>query len=121
MNYVVAALASILASESVFHLPFARVASASVATARKSVAVIQSSRISDHWKSRALLHYALLLGVAALKLTLMCGAMLGIVASVGLAGCLFRQDMFHFLMAWPGLGTMTVVSVLYFVGRRRST
>ncbi len=119
MNYVMAALASVLASESVFHLPFERIVSASLSTARKSVAVIQSPRISDHWKARALLRYSAMLLAGTLALALMCGAVLGIVALVGLASHLFKHDLFPFLMAWPGLATMTGVSVLYVVVRRR--
>ena len=119
MNYVMAAVATVLASESALRLPFGRIVSASITTARKSAAVIQSPRISDHWKARAVLRYSLLLLIATLKLTLMCGAVIGIVALVALAGCLFGQDLFRFLTAWPGLGAMTVASVVYIVVRRR--
>jgi len=121
MNYVMAAVATVLASESVFHLPFERIVWASISTARKSVAVIQSPRISDHWKARAVLGYSASLLVATLELALMCGTVLGIIALVGLASCLFAQDLVPFLTSWPGIGTMTGVSVVYIAARRRLT
>ena len=119
MNYVLATVATILASESVFHLPFDRIMWASISTVRKSLAVIQSPRISDHWKERVLLRYAVLLLVNTFKVALMCSTVLGIVALVGLVGYLFGQHLFGFLMAWPGLGTMTGVSVVYIIVRGR--
>jgi hypothetical protein len=119
MNYVTAAAAIAFASELVFHLPFDRVVSFSIATARKSVAVIQSPRISDDWKARAVLRYSVLLLIATLELALMCGAVLGIVVLAGLVGRFFGQDLFRFLASWPGLCTATGVSVAHIAVRRR--
>jgi hypothetical protein len=119
MNYVMAAVATVLASEVVFHLPVQRIASASISTARKAVSVIRSPGISDHWKERALRAYSVALLVAVLELALMCGAVLGVVALVGFAGWLFGQDLFRFLMAWRGLATVSGVSVVYCLARKR--
>jgi hypothetical protein len=119
MSYVMAALAIVLASETVFHLPFDRVLSTSVSTAKKSAAVIQSPRISDHWKARAVSRYAAVMLASTFALALMCGAVVGIVAAVALAGRLFEQDLFGFFMSWPGLGTAAAASMVYVVLRRR--
>lgn len=119
MIYVLAAAATVLASECAFRLPLGRVASYWISTAGKSVAVIRSPRISEHWKARAVLAYSVSLLVTTLELALMFASVLGVVAVAWLAGHLFGRDLLHFLVSWQGLGAVTGVSSVYLVARRR--
>jgi hypothetical protein len=50
-------LLSILAVEYFVHLPFIREARSLFVVGRKSVRAITSTRVSDHWKERVLVHY----------------------------------------------------------------
>ena len=67
MVYLLSALAAIAASETVLRLSLRNTANATLTAARKSLAVIRSPRISEHWKERVLLRYSQELLLGSLK------------------------------------------------------
>ena len=60
-------LLAIVTVEYLRQLPFRRVAEKMLDVARKSLRVLLSKRISDHWKERVLLRYAQLIIVSTLS------------------------------------------------------
>ena len=64
-------LLAIVTVEYFRHLPFGRAVEDLLGVAQKSLGVLHSKRISDHWKERVLLRYAQLIMGSTLSLTLL--------------------------------------------------
>lgn len=67
MSYICALILTVLTVECFIFLPFRKCGKSLLGTAKKSARTVLSNRISDHWKEKILLHYA----IALLKETLM--------------------------------------------------
>lgn len=79
----------------------------------KSVHVIQSSKISDHWKEKVVLSYAIKLGVLSIKLLVFLIVSLSPFYIIDLvAGC-FGLDLMGFLVSPVGLVWSTISGTIY--------
>ena len=119
MVYLLSALAAIAASETVLRLSLRNTANATLTAARKSLAVIRSPRISEHWKERVLLRYSQELLLGSLKIALSVAVVVAIVCFFSSLGYLLERDVFGFLMTWSGFGLVSLVSIGYVLLRRR--
>ncbi len=119
MTYLVTGVAALLAAELMCRLPVTRTAETVLRMAKQSLSVISSSSISDHFKERAILGYALII----LKNTLLLGGYF-VVVLVPIAAVTFIPGRFFvavvpFMFSPEGLLYMTVVATVYFIVRRR--
>ncbi|MCB2129338.1 MAG: hypothetical protein KDE03_09755 [Rhodobacteraceae bacterium] len=93
MVWIFTLVAAALASEALLRLPLMDSVRRVIATSRKSGKVLASKRISDHWKEKVLLNYALTIGKGSiLFFILLCAALL----PVALLGLVFPGG----LAAW---------------------
>lgn len=122
MNYLAVCMLCVLGVELFIRLPFARHISALGSVSRKSARVVSSSKISDHWKEKALQRYSKDMAVASL-LTGFYLLLLGAIASVFAMAIDWLLNItpatLEYLVTAPGLIIATVFSVLYVVGRKR--
>jgi hypothetical protein len=85
MTWILVALAGILASEAMLRLPLIRTAKGLAVVSQKSMHVLASKKISDHWKERILPAYSLRMAKNSVGFFLfLCLALLPVVL-VGLA------------------------------------
>jgi hypothetical protein len=122
MGILLASLLAIVAVEYFLRIPFAARGRALVATARKSARVVQSRRISDHWKEVVLLAYA---GRTARHALVLAAMLFGCIALVVfpaiLLDWLFAPDppTIDAFSSPVGLAAITLVSLLYIALRKR--
>lgn len=64
-------IATLIACELIYQLPFASVLRQILSNMRKSVRVVKSPLISDYWKEKVLLIYSRRIGLATITITLM--------------------------------------------------
>ncbi len=85
MRWFLVALAGVLASEAMLHLPLLHMFRGILDVSRKSMRTLRSKRISDHWKERVLPAYSLRMAKNSVGFFVMLCAALLPVAVVGLA------------------------------------
>ncbi len=85
MLWMLVALAGVLASEAMLRLPLIATIKGVVKVSQKSMRLLQSKRISDHWKERVLPAYSLRMAKGSVGFfLLLCAGLLPVVL-VGLA------------------------------------
>lgn len=122
MAYCFTVLLTFLAIECFLRVPFLSRIQAVTTLVKKVVRMLPSSRISDHWKEKVLLRYALILMVNSLVLFIMLAG--GLLLVVGGA---FVLDLFvtpdpatlETILSLPGVVIMMGASVVYLYGRNR--
>lgn len=116
MIYLVTCLLCLIGIEIFIALSFLHYVKALTMVSQKAVAVMTSSRISDHWKEKVLQRYSGDMAVASLMLGFLLIVLLGIVslASALLDMCLQLEiSSLQFFVTIPGLVTATIFSLLY--------
>jgi hypothetical protein len=113
MNWALAALVSVLFVEVFIRLPLNATIASLLSTMRKSLRVLQSARISDHWKERALRAYSghSLIGSLKLAALLFIALIPAVVAVV--AADYFGAGLQGFLLSPLGILWSTVVAIIY--------
>ena len=83
------------------------------AVADRSLFVIRSSRISDHWKEKAIPAYALKLFISTIKLALYITGLLGafVATYVGILFVLSGEFGFARLMNWETQGVIALAGI----------
>jgi hypothetical protein len=122
MAYLLVALVTILAVELLLRLPLLAEVRNLSALLQKVTRIVSSKRISDHWKEKVLLVYARNLAILTLKLAavLLGTGLAVVVGSIALDWIVKSQvSTVEYLMTPQGIGLATIVSILYFVLRRR--
>ena len=115
--------ALILAVEVVLIAPLSRLLKAAGQQGKKSVRLIRSERISDHWKEVALRHYASVMLRASLGICLWLAVIiavltLGIYASAAVLDTTFA-DQLDQVNSIEYLLASSAVALIYFILRRR--
>ncbi|NQT56824.1 MAG: sulfotransferase [Desulfobacteraceae bacterium] len=122
MGTFFALLLAILAVEYFLYLPFVKEGKKSLVVVQKSVRILSSKRISDHWKERALIRYAQAVIKSTLYLALMLSGLL-----VWMSGSAFLLDKWFnpepttietlaSPMSWIWI---TVIATIYLYARNR--
>lgn len=122
MTYVTLAVLCLLGIELLFRLPLAGPLKRLATSSRKAIRVISSSRISDHWKEKALQRYSLDMARASLGIGLALAALFLALAGLGhlldlLTGG--RTDTLAFAATGRGILAATLVSLVYLAVRKR--
>ncbi|QDT39469.1 hypothetical protein Pan189_38770 [Stratiformator vulcanicus] len=110
---------SVLIAELLCRIPMGRRVARIGSVARRSSRVIVSSRVSDHWKERAILRYSAQLSVdttvIALWFVMVAGAVIGFdrLCAFGL-----RFSLFDYALTFGGLMLATGSSTLWLIARR---
>ncbi len=115
------AVATIVACEVALRSPLIRMLSTLTGSARKAGSVVRSDRISDHWKEKVLLTYALRIMGASLGLLL---CLIAIAIPVVLAASVVEGSLAAgsaLLLRPLPLVLMIAVGVVWIWGRRRLT
>ena len=122
MNYVGCLLISVLAVEVLLRIPILPTVSSMHGTALRSLKVVTSKTISDHWKEKAVLAYSKAIAVATVKLALYFSAAIIVLWSAAYLLDKFadRQSSFlTFLVSSAGLIATTGFSLAYVLLRPR--
>ncbi len=120
MSYVLGSLVGIAAVELFLRLPFLPIVKAIATSARKAIRVIGSGAISDHWKERVVLRYAMAMLASTLRLGLCFLALVALVAGLALAaGRLAGVSLFAVLASVDGALVVSAVSAAYGLARSR--
>lgn len=122
IGIVFASLLVLLAVEYFVRLPFVSRASALIGVANKSGRVVISKNISDHWKEVVLLRYATELAIHTVVIALMLfGCVLLLVLPALVLDWLFvpKPSTIESFSSLLGLSSMTIVSFLYIIIRKR--
>jgi hypothetical protein len=123
-GYLLASLLAFFAVECFFRLPFGKESESLLAVSKKSVRVLGSKRISDHWKERVLARYAREILKSSFYLALL---FTGMLACLGVSGFLLEMwfdpqpTMIETLASPIGWFWMTVVASAYLYLRNRFT
>jgi len=122
MDILFVSAISILAVEYFYYLPFAKLSKCLLVKMKKSVRVVTSQRISDHWKEIVLIRYANeIMKTTIYLLLILLGLLLLIIASALFFDWLAGQE----LKAEDALSQpwnwvfMTLVATLYLYFRNR--
>lgn len=121
MDILFASIPALLVVEYFLKLPFAPHARALTAIVTKSMRLVLSNKISDHWKEVVLLRYARELAIHTFVVALMLfGAVFLVVLPAFLLDWIFvpNPSVIEYLSSLVGLSTMTVISSLYMVFRK---
>ncbi len=116
MIYLVICLLCLIGVEVFIALPFLRYINALTAVSQKAVRVATSSKISDHWKEKALQRYSRDMAVASIMLGFLLIVLFGIITlASSLADMILQPDLatLQFFVSIPGLITATIFSVFY--------
>ncbi len=111
--------AAVLVSELLLRLPLLAQVRHILAVTRKSAATIRSSRISDHWKERALPAYSVRMGARSLLFLLLLCVATSPVLAVGLAAPGGPGRWFALLATPLAVAILCVASILYILLRTR--
>ena len=122
MKLIIALFLAIIAVEYVFRVPLLLHSKMLISVANRSVIVIRSKKISDHWKEIVLLRYARELTRHTLSLAFM---LLGLFLLVFLPAFLIdylshsTPSIIEIFSSLTGLFTITIVTISYAVVRQR--
>ena len=122
MDYVLASLFAIFGVEYVFRMPLLPRTKSLIKVANRSLAVIRFSKASDHWKEIVLLRYARdLLGHALVLALMLIGLFLLIFLPTIVIDSLLQLSppILDAFSSANGLITITIVSAVYVIIRRR--
>jgi len=113
MTWLLTAVLCIVVVEIVVRLPFKNVFSQISRAVQKSLRIVKSKTISDHWKEKVMLAYAGSLFAATMALA---GLMLAVGAVVFfLIGAFdyFGTETGEFIVSWVGIVYSVVVATVY--------
>ena len=122
MIYASTCLICIFAIELFFFFPILRPVKRLVEVSQKTVRVISSHRISDHWKEKALQRYSRDMAVSSLAMAF---GLLSVLVLVSIAAWLLDlvtasdTPTLEYLVSLQGLSLATVFSLLYLYARKR--
>ena len=119
MIFVLTALLCVILVELAVRLPFATAISRLAAAGGRSVRILRSKSVSDHWKEKAIGAYARMTFRASMELATFLGLVL--LAASALIW-VFEQavDGFQdFILGWGGIGFTVVFASLYLAVRSR--
>ncbi len=119
MNWLFCVLLCVILVELVMRLPFGPVIATVTGTSMKSVRIMGSSTISDHWKEKAMGAYARRTFTGTLKLAGLLVLLFGIASAVILLFGLLVPGFPAFILSWTGLTATLVIASLYAVIRRK--
>lgn len=103
MNALLALLAGAVIAEAAWHMPFASLLARTQETGRAAMTVMQSKRISDHWKEKALAAYSGRILGASLSLLALILAILGVFVALAFLGDRVLPGFSAYLVGWQGL------------------
>lgn len=121
MGILFASILALLVVEYFFKLPFFKHAGTLKAVVNKSIHVVLSKRISDHWKEAILLRYARELAIHTVVIALMLfGAVPLVILPAFILDLIFAPNpsTIESLSSLVGLSAMTIVSLLYMALRK---
>lgn len=120
MNFVALCLSAVLVTELALRLPFATLFHGLSRTVHKIRRVLGSRYISDHWKEKVILKYAIHLAKASLGFG---GLLLILLISFVVINAIIApspiQELLILSMSGTGLLTIIVSSILFVLLRRR--
>ena len=119
MIWLLVALAAVLASEAMLRLPLVAQARGVIDVSGRSMHVLRSKRISDHWKERVLPAYSARMAKGSVGFLLSLVAALVPVALIGLALPGGLAAWLHELLRLPVILALCAVSVGYIWLRHR--
>ncbi len=119
MHWLIVILAAPMFVELLLRLPVARTGGALAEVAAKTLRVLRSRRISDHWKERVLPRYALGLAGSSLALFFLLLVAAAPLASLAILFQALGVPAWDLLLSLPGLVACTVSGSLYGLARRR--
>jgi hypothetical protein len=122
MDYALFSVSAVIGVEYILHIPLLSKIESLSTNARKSIAVIGSSKISDHWKEVVLLRYARDMLAYALLVAFMLTGLIFLVLLPMIAADLLLQptpSMLEVLSSLEGIAVVTIVSVVYAILRRQ--
>jgi len=122
LNWLVAGLTSVVTVEALLRLPLRSSVRHLLDLLSRAGSVLRSSRISDHWKHRALLGYSSRVARETFVMGAMLGALLLLIAgTTTLADHFLSPDSgtLDFMQSAQGLVYCSIVAVVYLSMRRR--
>ncbi len=122
MNYVLVSVIAILGAEYVFQVPLLSRLNLLTTITKKSLAVVYSSRISDHWKEMVLLRYARdILGCVGSIVLMFLGLGSLVALFVILVDCFLELSptVLELLSSVEGIVVVTIISLVYLIVRGR--
>lgn len=123
MSYLALSLISIVAVEIFLWLPIRPPILQLATLGRKIPRVILSPKISDHWKEKVLLKYALLLAINSIKaflwLLLAVALILGFTAGLGYVFGMGSASALELVASTEGIAIMSLLSIAYYFIRQK--
>jgi len=109
VNFFIAIILGVIITECFFRLPFRTNFLSITSTLNKSLKIIRSKNVSDHWKERVILRYSSIIFTNTLKLA----CYLSVIVAVIAINALFNKDFFDFLTSTGGLAFISVISLSF--------
>jgi len=122
MNYLALGILCVFAIELFFHLPVLDPIRGLINVSQKTVKVLSSSRISDHWKEKVLLRYSRDMALASIKIGLGLTFVLILVSAGALSIDLVlpgEVTTLEYAVTGEGLLLATLISIAYLFLRKR--
>ncbi|MGF1551140.1 MAG: hypothetical protein ACFBWO_01400 [Paracoccaceae bacterium] len=113
------AVLCVVVVEIALRLPFAPLATRAQLTGRKALRTMQASAVSDHWKERVMLAYAVTMLGCSLRLAAMLVLVFGIVGLIAWGFEFVAPGFGEFLLGLTGLALSLVFATAYVTLRRR--
>lgn len=119
MLWLLLAITTALIVELFFYLPVRRHVQQLINSSRKAVRIVSSNSISDHWKEKALLHYARQIFLFSIYLLLLLPIIFLPVLFADYIASILDRDFIAFLMTAPGVISSVVVAFIYIYIRKK--
>ena len=119
MTWILTAILCVFLVETALRLPFPSAILGISRSSARSLRVIRSVAISDHWKEKAMGAYARTTLISTLKLA---GLLIALFGAAALLTVLFEQFVpgyQAFLLGWAGLTFSAVFATLYYIARQK--
>ncbi len=119
MIWILIILASLASIELFLRLPVIERTRGVLSTSRRSIKVVASKAISDHWKEMVLPQYSLRMATGSLAAAGLMVLAFSPIIVLALVGPLFGADVMALLLSWQGIVGVSFVAALYAYLRNR--
>lgn len=119
MIWLAGGVTGIIAAELLYRIFALKIPARMAVAMRKSLRAIRFEYASDHWKEKVVLHYAIALLKETGKLALGFAILVAVVAFLMWLASLAGLDLARFMVSWTGMIFVTIVAIVYVMGRKR--
>lgn len=119
MNWVLLILFSVAIAEALIRLPIVRLASQIASLSRRSIGTLRATRVSDHWKEKAMGEFSLRTFKSTLGLCASFFALATVAVVLALLAEQVHAGFTEFLISGPAIVASTLIAIAFVIFRAK--